>query len=669
MHHRCADVVIPDSSSPGLPPANTTMTKRISPSEDSQLEPLKRPAGHFIHCAPSMRAFSTARVRLRRLAVLWVLFGVTVMAVGQESVQPLKPLDRSSPRAALKTFLDSGDNLGAFLANEYLESPSRAKFHQGIVQTDVLLSGLNLSEVPLAARERTGRAAAVALYGALNRIPLPPWEAIPDGAEFAAKGTNTTRWVIPDTEIVLERTTDLIGEGKFLFSPETVARAGEFHEKVKGLPYQRAVPLENLSWVLAAGGGWMIPYSWVRGLPDWLQQPIGGQAPWKWIGLLLILGVVALLMRWVYRLSRWRNKERPFLEALAQFTLPATILVLTPIVFYLTRVQLKLVGSIAVGTEVVGTALMFLAGAWLVWRAAPVLAEAVISSPSIRRESIDAHLIRIFTRLLGLVLAIALLVVGSDLLGVHAYGIIAGLGVGGLAIALAAQPTVENLIGGLSLFADRPVRVGDFCKYGDDVGTIEAIGIRSTRIRGIDRTVTTIPNGVFSKMPVVNLTLRDRMLLKTVISLRYETTPEQLRHVVAKLRELLLAHPMVTPEPSRVRFAGFDKCSLNVEVFAYVGTKDWNEFLGVQEDIYLRMIDVVAASGTRFALPSQTLYFARDEGLDADKSAASVAEVQQWRAAQKLPFPDFDIEFRKTHRDTLDYPPNGSSTAEPKKQS
>jgi MscS family membrane protein len=645
------------------------MTKRIPPSEDSHQEPLKRPAGHFIHSAPGMRTFSTARDRLRRLAILWVLFfGVTVTAAGQESVQPLKPLDRSSPRAALKTFLDSGDKLGAFLGNEYLESPSRAGFHQAIVLSDIVLRGLDLSEIPLAARERTGRAAAVALYGVLNRIPLPAREAIPDGTELAANGTSTIRWVIPDTEIVLESSTDSTGEMKFLFSPETVKRAFEFHEKVKGLPYQRAVPLENLSWILATGGGWMVPYSWVRGLPDWLQQPIGGQAPWKWIGLLLVLGIVALLLRRVYRLSRWRNKKHPFLETLAQLTLPASILVLTPIVLYLTRVQLKLVGSVAVGTEVVGTALMFLAGAWLVWRAAPVLAEAAISSPHIKRESIDAHLIRIFTRLLGLVLAVALLFVGADRLGLHAYAIIAGLGVGGLAIALAAQPTVENLIGGFSLFADKPVRVGDFCKYGDDVGTIEAIGIRSTRIRGIDRTVTTIPNGVLSKMSVVNFTQRDLMLLKSVIGLRYETTPEQLRFVLAKLRELLLAHPMVTPEPSRVRFAGFGECSLNVEVFAYVGTKDWNEFLGIQEDIYLRMIDVVAASGTGIAFPSQTIYFARDGGLDPDKSTAAVAEVQQWRAAQKLPFPDFDIEFRKTHRDTLDYPPQGSSTAESKNQ-
>jgi len=101
-------------------------------------------------------------------------------------------------------------------------------------------------------------------------------------------------------------------------------------------------------------------------------------------------------------------------------------------------------------------------------------------------------------------------------------------------------------------------------------------------------------------------------------------------------------------------------------VFAYVGTKDWNEFLAVKEDIYYRMMDVVAASGTGFAFPSQTLYFARDEGLDPDKSAAAVAEMKQWRAAHKLPFPDFDPEFQKAHRDTLDYPPAESSTAEPK---
>jgi MscS family membrane protein len=338
------------------------------------------------------------------------------------------------------------------------------------------------------------------------------------------------------------------------------------------------------------------------------------------------LAIGVLVLRCGYRLSRWRDKQRPFIEALAQLTLPVTVLLLTPIIFYLTRIQLKIVGELALATDVVGTTLMFLTGAWLVWRAAPVIAEAFISSPRIAPQSVDAHLIRIFTRLLSLVLGVGLLAVGADMVGLPATGIIAGLGIGGLAIALAAQSTVENLIGGISLFADRPMRVGDFCKYGSDLGTIEAIGIRSTRIRGLDRTLTSIPNGVLSKMPIVNLTKRDRIQLKSVLGLRYETTPEQLRHVLTKLRELLLAHPMVTPEPSRVRFIGFGDSSLNVDIMAYVATSDWDEFLAVQEDICLRVIDAVEASGAGFAFPSQTLYLARDGGLDSGKSAAAEKE-------------------------------------------
>jgi len=350
------------------------------------------------------------------------------------------------------------------------------------------------------------------------------------------------------------------------------------------------------------------------------------------------------------------------MQAVARAVLPAFILVATPVVAYLALIQINLIGAVASIVELTASAILFVAGAWISWRVAPVIAEAIISSPKIAPQSIDAHLIRICSRLLGIAAGAALLSVGADRLGLPLYGIVAGLGVGGLAIALAAQPTIENLIGGLSLFADKPVRVGDFCNYGTDIGTVEAIGIRSTRIRGIDRTLTTIPNAVLSKLPVVNFTLRDRMLLKAVIGLRYETKPEQLRYVLAKLRELLLAHPMVTPEPARVRLIGFGASSVNLEVFAYVGTKDWNQFLEIQEDIYLRMMDVVAESGTGFAFPSQTLYFARDGGLDPDKSAAAMKEVQRWRADHKLPFPDFDIEFRKKHRDTLDYPPTGSAT-------
>jgi MscS family membrane protein len=232
---------------------------------------------------------------------------------------------------------------------------------------------------------------------------------------------------------------------------------------------------------------------------------------WKWIAVALVLGLVSMLLYFIHRLSLAVSSERLFLQALAQFTVPIFVLAATPTLGFIALVPINMRWGTATAIELAMTAVMFLSGAWLSWRAAPVIAEAIIASPRIAPESVDAYLIRISMRLLGLAAAAGLLSIGADRLGVPVYGIIAGLGVGGLAIALAAQPTVENLIGSLSLFADKPLRVGDFCRYGDDIGTVEAIGIRSTRIRGIDRTLTTIPNGALSKMPIVSYTQRDRM--------------------------------------------------------------------------------------------------------------------------------------------------------------
>ena len=202
-------------------------------------------------------------------------------------------------------------------------------------------------------------------------------------------------------------------------------------------------------------------------------------------------------------------------------------------------------------------------------------------------------------------------------LGLSITPIIAGLGVGGLAVALAIRPTLENIIGGFVLFADKPVRVGEFCTFGDKMGTVEEIGLRSTRLRGLDRTVITVPNADFAQMQIVNFTRRDMNLYKCTIGLRYETTPDQLRYVAAKIRKLLIQHEKVLPDPARVRIAEFDASSIDLEVFAFVNCADWNEFMAVKEDLNLRIMEIVRDSGTGFAFPSQTLYLGRDSGVDA----------------------------------------------------
>ncbi len=150
------------------------------------------------------------------------------------------------------------------------------------------------------------------------------------------------------------------------------------------------------------------------------------------------------------------------------------------------------------------------------------------------------------------------------------------------------------------------------------------------------------------------------MVFRPTLGLRYETTEDQLRFVLAKLRELLLAHPRVTDDPARVRFAGFGEYSMNVEIFAYVNTSDWNEFLAIQEDINLRIIRIVKDAGTGFAFPSRALYHTRAGEFDDERQQAAEKQVREWAAAHTLPFPEFAEDYRKQIMDTLDYPPDGS---------
>jgi MscS family membrane protein len=577
--------------------------------------------------------------------VLLAFFFYASTAICQDPVHPLKPPDRSSPSAALKTFLDSGDAIGTFLAMDYLPSPSRAEFHRLLTLADQLLQCLDLSQEPPAFRVKAGRIAAMALYETLNRIKLPPFEEIPGSDQLGPlTGTGSMRWVIPDTEIALVRMQNGPHNGEFLFSAETVSKAIDYYEQVIGLTYTRPIPLENVREIMALGGGWMVHYAWIKALPAWLQTPIADQACWKWVGLALILSILAFFLQIAFRLSHRGNIQHPFLQALTQVTFPAFFLMAAPALAYLSLVQLNMRGSTAVAIEFTATTIMYIAGAWISWRLAAVIAEAIIASPRIAPESIDAHLIRICSRLLGIISGAGLLALGANSLGIPVYGIIAGLGVGGLAIALAAQPTFENLIGGLSLFADKPVRVGDLCKCGSDEGTIESIGIRSTRIRGKDRTLTTIPNAALSKMSIVNLAQRDRMLIQSVIGVRCETSPEQLRYLLVKIHEMLQGHPRILSDPVHVRFTGFGASSLDIEVFAYITTSNREEFFIVREDILLRIMDIVEQSGTGFAFPSQTLYFTRDDGLDASRTEVAEAQVRKWREEGCLPFPNFSPE-------------------------
>jgi MscS family membrane protein len=259
----------------------------------------------------------------------------------------------------------------------------------------------------------------------------------------------------------------------------------------------------------------------------------------------------------------------------------------------------------------------------------------------------------------ALIFVMALLVT-LDNFGFNVTALLAGLGVGGIAVALAAQKTLENFFGGITIYADRPVRVGDFCRFGDKIGTVEEIGLRSTRVRTLDRTVVSVPNAEFSSLQLENFSKRDRIWYHPSIGLRYETTPDQLRFVLVEIRRMLYAHPKVDPDPARIRFESFGAYSLNLEIFAYVSVTDYGEFLEVAEDLNLRIMDIVEQAGTGFAFPSQTTYLEQGEPL-SDESRQQIEErVAKWRDENALFLPRFPREEIEELRNSIDYPVKGA---------
>jgi MscS family membrane protein len=192
--------------------------------------------------------------------------------------------------------------------------------------------------------------------------------------------------------------------------------------------------------------------------------------------------------------------------------------------------------------------------------------------------------------------------------GVNPTAGLAGLGVGGIAVALAAQKTLENVIAGVSLVFDQAVSVGDFLKVGDTLGTVDDIGLRSTRIRTLDRTVVTVPNGQIANLSLENFSARDKCWFHPLLSLRCGTTSPQVQAVLDSVRSLLEESRDVEPDSVRVRFLGFGRSSLDVDVFAYVLTGDWNKFLEIQEALLLRIMECIESAGTQIALPAQTVF-------------------------------------------------------------
>ena len=347
-----------------------------------------------------------------------------------------------------------------------------------------------------------------------------------------------------------------------------------------------------------------------------VESTIGGAPLADWLKLIALLAA-AFAVIWLASvavlalLRRILSSESPVYHLLNA--------ALPPLALFLSFVAFRVFGEDApVSIFARQTLLRYLgilalvALAWLLLRVVDAIA-AFLTQRMERVERRQAASVIVFARRVIKVIVLALALIGIlDTLGFNVTTGLAALGFGGLVLALGAQKSVENLVGTVTVLADRPVQVGDFCRVGEVTGTIEDIGIRSTRLRTNERTVVTIPNGDFSSERIENYSLRDRFLFEVTIGVEYALSAERLRQTVSIIENALAEHPRVLDDPRRATLRHFAADSLYIETFAYIDTHDYPESLAIRQELLLDIYRRLEEADIAIAFPTRTLYLRSD---------------------------------------------------------
>jgi MscS family membrane protein len=507
---------------------------------------------------------------LKILPTVFLTLGVVLGAPQQSgsSIQAKDPLDRDSPQSSVFAFLQA---VGAY---DYARA---ARY-------------LDLRKLPPAQRLKVGPDLARQLGQILNKdsqFDVAELNRDPGGEHTDRERVDSFTVNGHNEDLELERITLRNKLSIWVFSSDSVGHIPRLAQITSDSPVEKYLPQALVAWTF-------------------LDTSL-----WRWIALLLLGVLVAafsrLLCPLVLRLARpvlkriWRQADWSELDG---FVAPVQLL-LAAAVF---RIGMEWIDPSALVRPFLerGLSLLFFFGfAWLFMRTVDVIIRRLNIFLRSRHRSFSYSVLPLAARVLKITILLLMIAALLSSWGYNTTTIVAGLGVGGIAIALAAQKTIENFFGGVAVVSDRPVAVGDFCKFGDRTGTVEDIGLRSTRIRTLDRTLVTVPNGQFSSMTLENFGRRDKMLFHFILNVRRDTKPDQVRELLGSIVKILAENPKFETGALPVRFVGVGTYSLDLEIFIYVLTKDGDEFMRIQQDLYLRILDAVQEAGTALALPTQ----------------------------------------------------------------
>jgi MscS family membrane protein len=539
------------------------------------------------------------------------------------------PLGRSTPQGSLFAFM---------------KSAAQGDYEQALRYLDTRITGLAAQKLVVGLRTILERGFSGKLAILSNKQEGYLDDNLPPSKELVG----TVKTSSGSLDILLERVQRGNNPPIWLFSAETLKNVPEIYKELDVRTIDAFLPkfLVN-TWFL------------------WFPL-------WQWFSILLVIPISIALATLVSRLFRplllllvRRITKAQVDPHVLRLTGPVRILIFALAIWSISLLSRSVLTSVF--WTYVASTLTVIGVTWLCVRLIDIVSK--LKQKQLAVVSLDKISL---VQLVGKLSQILALIVGAFVIfyiaGINIAAALTGLGIGGIAIAFAAQKTLENLFGGIMIISDQPVRVGDLCRAGDHFGTVENIGLRSTRIRTLERTVVSVPNGQLAVMSLENFTMRDKIWFHHTLKLRYETTADQLRYIIAEVRKMLYEHSKVESSSARVRFIGMGNSSFELEVFAYVLERVYESFLPIQEDLLLRIMDIVEGSGSGFAFPSQTTYLAGDAGLDAAKSQKAIETVHQWREQGKLPFPDFSPETISEMDSKIEYPPPESALRDKRKE-
>ncbi len=590
---------------------------------------------------------------LRIVLVIEFIFALP-NAAKAEDLNPLRPVDTSSPRAALQGFIGTMDDMYRNLKDILQEySASQRLYHtpeerrrlvEAFSKPAKAIKVLDLSDIPPVLQDTVAPERVLQLKEILDRVEIPSLESIP--AQDAMSRASAKRWRLPGTEIDIALIENGPRSGEYLVTAETVDRLPGFYDRVRKLPYKPG-PAAELSEVyhrMSSGGAAtiyeaylsspvglqrIVPVRWMLNLPAWAKARIAGAASWQWFGLIIGLTVCVGFVYGIFRLARRLGRDRPEDAGPGWHALltPLAIILISAVPVPLLCTIFRIGGTPRILITFIQTGTLYLSAAWLSVVAASLFAEAIVESEQLRPRSLDGQLIRLGMRFAGLAIAVGLLIQGSYELGFPTYSVLAGLGVGGLAVALAARDSLANLLGSMLIMIEKPFRVGHYVKVSGGEGTVEDVGFRSTRIRTLDNSLISIPNNSVVNATVENLSLRVMRRQRFFIQVTYDTPREKLEELAAEIKQLITDHPLTNKKSFHVRFNDFGESSLNILVYFYLEVADLAAELEAREEILLRIMDLVQQLGIDFAFPTRTLVIETPPEPDAGLSRASLSAV------------------------------------------